>query len=43
MKEFYFTTMKSQVDMFLFVFWKKLKTPKRHLWDVWAEGHAQYT
>ena len=28
--EFYFTTMKLQVDLFLFVFWKKLKTPKRH-------------
>ena len=28
--EFYFTTMKPQVDLFSFVFWKKLKTPKRH-------------
>ena len=28
--ELYFTTMKAQVDLFLFVFWKKLKTPKRH-------------
>ena len=26
--EFYFTTMKPQVDMFSFVFWRKLKTPK---------------
>ena len=29
--EFYFTTMKPQVDLFSFVFWRKLKTPKRHL------------
>ena len=28
--EFYFTTMKSQVELFSFVFWRKLKTPKRH-------------
>ena len=28
--EFYFTTMKPRVDLFLFVLWKKLKTPKRH-------------
>ena len=28
--EFYFTTMKPQVDLFLLVFWKKLKAPKRH-------------
>ena len=28
--EFYFTTMKPQVDLFSFVFWRKLKTPKRH-------------
>ena len=28
-KEFYFTTMEPQVDLFSFVFWRKLKTPKR--------------
>ena len=28
--EFNFTTMIPQVDLFSFVFWKKLKTPKRH-------------
>ena len=27
---FYFTTMKPQVDLFSFVFWRKLKAPKRH-------------
>ena len=37
--EFYFTTMKPQVDLLSFVFWKKLKTPKRHFeinWPLWA-------
>ena len=29
-KKFDFTTMIPQVDMFLFVSWEKLKTPKRH-------------
>ena len=28
--EFYFTTMKPQFDLFSFLFWKKLKTPKNH-------------
>ena len=28
--EFYFATMKHQVDMFSFVFWRKLKKQKRH-------------
>ena len=28
--EFDFTTIIPQVDLFSFVFWKKLKTPKRH-------------
>ena len=32
--EFYFT-MKPQVDLFLFVFWRKLKTPKRHFEIKW--------
>ena len=30
MSEFNFTTMIPQVDLSSFVFWKKLKTPKRH-------------
>ena len=33
--EFYFTTMKPQVDLFSFVFWKKLKKPKRHFEINW--------
>ena len=30
MNEFDFTTMKPEVDLFSFGFWKKLKTPKRN-------------
>ena len=30
MKKFNSTTMIPQVDLFSFVFWKNLKTPKRH-------------
>ena len=33
--EFYSTTMKPQVNLFLFVFWRKLKTPKRHFEINW--------
>ena len=33
--EFYFTTMIPQVDLFSFVFWKKLKTPKRQFEINW--------
>ena len=33
--EFDFTTMIPQVDLFSFVFWKKLKTPKRHFEINW--------
>ena len=33
--EFNFTTMISQFDLFSFVFWKKLKTPKRHFEIIW--------
>ena len=33
--EFYFTTMKPQADLFLFCFWRKLKTPKRHFEINW--------
>ena len=33
--EFYFTTMKPQVDLFSFIFWRKLKTPKRHFEIDW--------
>ena len=35
-KEFYFTAMKPQVDLFSFVFWKKLKTPKRNFEINWS-------
>ena len=30
MNKFNFITVIPQVDLLLFVFWKKLKTPKRH-------------
>ena len=33
--ELYFTTLKPQVDLFSFVFWRKLKTPKRHFEINW--------
>ena len=33
--KFYFTTMKPEVDLFSFVFWRKLKTPKRHFEIIW--------
>ena len=33
--EFDFTTMIPQVDLFSFVFWKKLKPPKRHFEINW--------
>ena len=33
--EFNFTTMIPQVDLFSFIFWKKLKTPKRHFEINW--------
>ena len=33
--KFYFTTMKPQVDLFSFVFWRKLKTPTRHFKINW--------
>ena len=33
--EFYSTTMKPQVDFFSFVFWRKLRTPKRHFEINW--------
>ena len=29
-KKFYFTAMKPQVDLFLFIFWRNLKTPTGH-------------
>ena len=35
MNKFYFTTMKLQVDLFSFVFLRKLKTPKRHFEINW--------
>ena len=33
--EFYFTTMKPQVYLFWFVFWRKLKTPIRYFEIIW--------
>ena len=33
--KFDFTTMKPQVDLSSFVFWRKLKTPKRHFEIHW--------
>ena len=44
MNEFYFTTMKPQVDLFSFFFWRKLKTPKRHFeinWPLAAQPSKQ--
>ena len=35
MNEFYFTTMIPQVDLFSSIFWKKLKTPKKHFEINW--------
>ena len=34
-KEFDFTTMTPQVDLFSFVFWRKLNTPKNHFEIIW--------
>ena len=36
MNEFNFTTMKTQVNLFSFVFWRKLKTPKIHFEIIWS-------
>ena len=33
--KFDFATMKPQVDLFSFVFWRKLKTPKGHFEIIW--------
>ena len=33
--EFYFTTLKPQAYLLSFVFWRKLKTPKRHFEIIW--------
>ena len=38
--KFYFTTMKPQVDLFSFIFWRKLKTPKRHFEINWPLSWA---
>ena len=35
MSEFYFITKTPQVDLFLFVFWRKLKISKRHFEINW--------
>ena len=34
-KEFDFTTMIPQIDLFSFVFWRKSKTPKNHFEVIW--------
>ena len=36
--EFNFTTIKVQFDLFSFILWKKLKTPKRHFEINWPLG-----
>ena len=38
--EFDFTTMIPQFDLFLFVFWKKLKTPKGHFEINWPLAYS---
>ena len=40
-KKFNFTTTIPQVDLFSFVFWEKLKTPKRHFKINWPLGPAR--
>ena len=35
MKEFYFTTIIPQVDLFSFVLWRNSKTPKNHFEIIW--------
>ena len=39
-KEFDFTTMIPQIDLFSFVFWRKSKTPKNHFEIIWPLGIA---
>ena len=39
--KFYFTTVKPQVDLFLFMFWRKLKNPKRHFEITWPLNERQ--
>ena len=43
--EFYFTIMKPQVDLISFVFWRKLKTPKKHFEIIWPlqTGRERYS
>ena len=44
--EFYFTTMKPQIDLFSFVFWRKLKTPKIHFaikWPITCSSELRYS
>ena len=38
-KQIHFTAMKLQVNMFLSIFWRKLKTPKRHFEIIWPLSH----
>ena len=42
MNKFYFTTMKPQADLFFFIFWRKLKTPKRHFEIIWPFALRAY-
>ena len=39
-KKYNLTTMISQVDLFSFLFWKNLKTPKRHFEINWPLNHT---
>ena len=41
-KEFYFTTMKPQVDLFSFIFWKKLKAPEKQFEIIWPLASLEY-
>ena len=37
-----FTTMKPQVDLFILIFWRKLKTQKRHFEIIWPLERLDY-
>ena len=41
-KEFDFTTMTPQVDLFSLVFWRKSKTPKNHFEIIWPLRNVIY-
>ena len=42
MKEFDFTTLIPQNDLFSFIFWRKLETPKNHFEIIWPLESAIY-